>query len=288
MTNVDQHFDAPGTAEVVRDLAIEAAAVKTIDVPEMQLRGFVVNGQIVWKDLSRYSATPRRASGEVEVHDAESFVKVVGERSGEAVTPTLFANRDDRSLVAILNDDSGTAPGWRDHRVRLSLRDTPEWARWRDNEGPKPQAKFAELIDLGVPDMVRPDAATMLEIAQTFQGHKSAKFKQEGLLQNGNRQFVWEEETSGTAGKNGSIELPDTFEFAVKPWIGSEKRYPFEAHLRWDVSRTDGALTIGYVLIRPDDILDAAFEDFVAKVAEGTGLAAISGVAPAPVRGTAE
>lgn len=75
-------------------------------------------------------AGPARPKGVVLVNDADSFARAVTQRTLGGVTPVLYADESTMDLVAVLNDDHGDEPGWRDYRVVLKLRPTPEWERW--------------------------------------------------------------------------------------------------------------------------------------------------------------
>lgn len=119
------------------------------------------------------------------------------------------------------------------------------------------QEDFAEHIEDGLQDIVTPDGATMLEVAQSIQGTKSAEFKGARRLQDGNIGVEWVEETTATAGSRGDLEIPERFELALAPFEG-EDAYRVNARLRYRIRAGD--LLLGYRLDRPGDVLRDAVD----------------------------
>lgn len=220
---------------------------------------------------------PRRAVGTLDVHDAESFDLALGQRGG--LSAPIYANEETMSLVAVLNDDD-EMPGWRDHRVSLALRRTPEWADWCNGQGLGAQQRFAERIEDGEPEIVQPAAADMLTIAQTFYASVGVNFRSANRLANGETQFAYEEDVKASAGsKPGTIAIPETFRIRVRPFIGSDA-YEVTARLRYRLK--GGELSIGYTLVRPDEVERDAFRQAVAEVTNRLADATIlRGPAPA-------
>lgn len=227
-------------------------------------------------DLEKYGSAPRRSRGTVNVHDAHSFVVAVTERGAA----TAYADEEKTALVAILNDDSPDFPGWRDYRVSLALRPTPEWTAWKDGQQLGDQQRFAERIEDGLPEIVEPAGAIMLEIAQTFHASVGVEFRSANRLTDGQTQLAYIEDTKASAGKAGNVTIPETFKLVVRPFIGSD-RFEVDARLRYRVA--GGKLQIGYVLVRPDEVERNAFNDVVATAQAGLeGTTFLAGPAPSP------
>ncbi len=213
------------------------------------------------------SEGPRRPTGTTNVYDAASFLAAVERYTVDDDLPTVTRDEQANRLVAVLNDHNGRATGWRDHQVSLALRRTPEWQAWLDGQGLGSQVKFAERIEDGLPEIAVPDPATMLEIAQTFHAATSATFQSGNRLVDGRTQFAYLEDVKASAGtKPGTVEIPETFDLAVRPFIGAE-RYKVTARLRYRLKA--GELTIGYTLVRPDEIERDAFTAVATEVQEG-------------------
>jgi uncharacterized protein YfdQ (DUF2303 family) len=175
----------------------------------------------------------------------------------------------------VVNGHEAEAAGWSDHRATLRLRHTPEWKRWIERDGKiEGQTKFAEHIEDCLADIVEPEAAVMLELAQHFQAAVKVNFRSAKQLSDGQRQLVYEETVEAKAGQRGEIVIPGSFVVGVAPFEGSVG-YKLNARLRYRLS--DGQLLIGYVLDRPDKVIRAAFDDVLAEVETATGLQAFAG-----------
>jgi len=216
-------------------------------------------------DVERWQPTPTRARGTVTALTGPGFAAAVQTHMEvETYAAAIYADADACQLVAVLNDDCGGIVGWRDHRVLLDLRPTPEWSLWTKGEGLGKQARFAETIEQGEAEIVRPSATEMLDLAQTFHASIAAKFKAGNRLQDGRQQLVYEEDIQATAGSAGTATIPSEFVVALRPFHGAQ-RYEVRARLRFLVR--GGELSIGYFLHRAEDVRRLAFADVVAKVA---------------------
>lgn len=245
---------------------------------------------IIDKDPNR--ERPLRASGTVVVHDAASFMAAVIQRRLHLDEPVIYANHDDLCLVAVLNDDRGDNPGWRDYRVLLDLRPSPEWERWTGHEGLHDQATFASFVEDSVEDFIDPSQSDMLALAQTFQASTSGRFKSGSNLHSGARQLVIEEEVEAKAGHDGTVTIPRQMRLALRPFFGSvsadesgawvPSKFTVTALFKFDIR--DGKLKIGYRLVQPDEVRRAAFTAVVSMVTDGLGVSALSAPAPAAAK----
>lgn len=269
----------PNTTSVIID-AIESAATDHLKevgvglwtgrVPEDEIRVLI--------DTEQFRDAPRRAQGAVAADDPASFLLLIAELLGDPQSARVYADEVGHRIVAVLNDD-GPDPGWRDHRVSLRLRPTPEWEFWRKNGGLVDQTRFAEIIEDGLADIMDPPAAEMLELAQTFHATSSGKAKFGTRLASGQRQVMWEEEVAASAGANGAIAVPETFKIGVRPFVGSSK-WEVTARLRFRLE--SGNLKIGYLLHRPELVERDAFLEQVDRIRLGLtgsleGLTVVSG-----------
>lgn len=234
-------------------------------------------------DLQPHEHQPRRARGTAKVHDATSFVEVLRQRSlvDEATDggTILYADAEHHALVGIINDDGPDGPGWRDYRVELALRPTPEWAHWKAGQGLGEQERFALAIEAGEDEILDPPAGRMLEIAQTFHASIGSRFRQQGRLQDGQVQFLYEEDVEAKAGSNGDVVIPAEFLVEVAPFVGSTA-VQVRARLRYRVG--NGNLRIGYELVHPEKVEADAFDAVVAEVTAAAQQPPILGPAPSP------
>jgi uncharacterized protein YfdQ (DUF2303 family) len=227
---------------------------------------------------------PLGARGEVCVHNAVSFAAAVRQRELPDVPPVVYADESTLSLVAVLNDDQNATTGWRDYRVRLGLRRSPEWEAWRAVDRATTdgrllgQEAFAEFVEDHLADIIDPTAADMLELAQTFHATVSSNFRQGARLRDGRRQFAFEEDIDAKAGESGEMVIPGTVRLRVRLFVGGG---PTEttARLRWRLR--EAKLSLGFKLDGADDLERVEFgQSIVAGVEDVLSLVALAGVAP--------
>lgn len=269
--------DQPLAVEAIITAAREHASPHIIDPTKAEVAVFVVpegsRVEKVQRDES-YLDKPRRTKGSVTVEDLPSLQAYIAEHY-DAGRTTVWVHVAQHQVTAVLDDDDAQLAAWRDHRATLALVKTPEWIRWRRLDGTlMGQEQFAEHIEESELDIVSPDAATMLEIAQTFQTTTNAEFRQGTRLQSGDISFTWVKEENAKAGRKGELEIPATFTLAIAPFEGEDKT-PIDARLRFRVN--DGALRIGYKLVRPDEferetmlVIASALREDVARVYLGS------------------
>lgn len=210
---------------------------------------------------------PRRKTGVVQLADAESLSRYVDRHHQDAGT-TVWIDDQLGQVIAVLNDHAsdGTGAQWGDHRAILTLRHTPEWEHWIGQDGRLVgQQQFAEHIDQGLLEVVEPDGATLLEIAQTFHATTAAKFRSAIRLTDGNVQFQYDEEAEAAAGRAGELKIPSTFTLAIAPYVGEEPE-AIEADLRYRVR--GGELTTGYRLRRPHEVLRRSLDQLEQRLSD--------------------
>lgn len=264
------------------------------EVPAAPLLAQVPNDcRTVLVDHEALFPAPRRTAVKVDVHDADSFMQAVKQRTLPGVTPEVYADESALALVAILNDDHGSNPGWRDSRVAFALRRTPEWKRWFDNQGLMAQLDWATLIEDGQAEIREPAPARMLEIAQQFEARIDGKFRQVSRLGNGARTFEYSEEVTQSdrpADEGAPLILPEQMRLALRPFYGSTVKkdddtfepgaYGIDALIKFQVSQ--GGLKVGHKLVRPEEVDRIAFSTLVEQVEAGLDVSALRGPAPGP------
>lgn len=255
--------------QAVLDAGTELAAPHSLQPVEGRAVAWMVpaGAHVEVDDLERLQDHPNRMRGTVEPITAESFVAYVNRHANEQ--STVWWDEVAGTVEAVLNDHAGAEhfAGWADHRAVLRLRSTPEWDFWTKMDGVLvSQEQFAEHIEDGARELVEPDAATMLEVAQTFHATTQVQFRQATRLQSGTAQFVYDEEQQAKAGKAGSLSVPTEFVIALSPYIG-EAPYRVTARLRYRVR--SGGLAIGYKLDRPDRVRRDAVSQIAERMAGG-------------------
>lgn len=269
MTSTPIEGSAVSEARVVADLAREAATPQTIGTRDGSPYGVAVPPGSQWEVHTgeAFALMPWRPRGTTTTRDSASFVQAITDQENGSQHPRLFADPDGRRLVAVLNPDPD---GWGDYRVLLQLQTSREWQEWTGiDRRLVSQVDFAEFIEQHTPDIVAPDAATMLELAQSFHATRSVRFESSQRLKSGETalQYVEDVEAKG----RGQVAIPDTVALELPVFDGGSV-VDVDARLRW---RIDGqSLRLGVVLIRPDTIERSAFMRVVDDVQQLRGDAA--------------
>lgn len=222
------------------------------------------------RDDQRYAHQPRRKTGTYRVHDAQSFVEYLAKHHDPDTE--VWADAVSAKITGVLDaheQTDGTIPGARheEHLVEYAVLLTEAWKAWQTYDGKLlDQSTLAEHFEARSIDIVKPAAADMLELAQSFRATTSSSFESSKRLSDGQRQFEHRETIDAQAGKKGQLTIPETFELGLKPFEGADG---FKVTARFRYRITDGVLRIGYKLDRPEDVLRQAFLSVVDNVEEG-------------------
>lgn len=277
--------------DVAQD-AVRAQPIGNIDgLYYDAIRGTVVD--VIDRVQQWLDQAPGRKTGTYKVTDTASFVGYLAKHATQQTE--IWANVNAGTVRAVFNaHHAATGPGTstsvdtsnadgvyeipalgqaghEDHTATLQLATTDDWKEWTAKDGDlQPQLVFAEFIEDHLPNFVNPSAADMLELAQTFQAKTKVDFESSQRVKSGETQISYKEEQATTAGKNGRLSIPDTFDLALQPFENGPT-YRVQARFRYRIS--NGQLFLGYRLTRPKDVRKTAFDEVVAAVAADTGRA---------------
>lgn len=246
--------------------------------------------------LAEQLAVPTDLRARVVLEDAASFVAYV-KRFGDPDS-VVFADLQARKFEAVIDYHQRplaggaqvgdavarpAAPRWGRHRALFECATTSVWDEWTDegwDRKPKSQLEFARFVEEHVPHIAEPSGAVLFELCSTLEAKKDVAFRSSTRLSDGQHQFRYEETITGQAGSvAGLVSVPDKFTIGIEPIAGVGKRR-VDARLRYRINQ--GALSMWYELVRPDDVLEAAFQDLVAGIRTGLGdVPVLSGKAPA-------
>ena len=199
--------------------------------------------------------------------DAVSFNNVM-DQNWDAGFHTVYIDRDVNApaIIGVMNDNGsheGEAIGrlgWRDFRVQIELRQTPQWRKWRAMDGKMvSQTEFSEFIEDNLADIDTPTGAEMLEIVTYLQATRTVSFKSGVRLSNGAIEFVNKEDIDAKVGA-GKIEVPERFVLALTPYQGLPL-YSVPARFRYRL--TDGKLTMGLKLERIENLMNQVLDEVI-------------------------
>lgn len=255
----------PIETEAAAVAAITRAAATPSPLDPSKPQGLVIpaDAQLVLPDLSAWRQAPERKTGVYHPATVEAFIAYVDYQQIADAT-TVWVHPTSGLVTAVLDDNGGEA-GYGQHRAVLQLHPTPEWVYWEAQDKQMvSQELFAEHIEGGLEEIVTPDAAEMLEIAQSFHAASSAAFRSSTRLATGEQRLQYDEEVKATAGATGELTVPTTILLAVAPFVG-EERYKITARLRFRLN--GGRLTLGYILDRPESVKRDALEGIASRIA---------------------
>jgi uncharacterized protein YfdQ (DUF2303 family) len=255
-----------GSAAVI-EVAQQAVEPKILDRDETY--AFLnADGAVVPASLERFRDRPDRRRGIYAPATVESFIDYV--KKNEIAGTSVWVHPTEGRIRAVIDDhESQYAPGWGQHRAHLDLVPTPEWEFWMARNGELlAQDAFASHIEEGVRQIVNPNAADMLEIAQSFHAATDAKFRSRIVLASGEVRMAYDETIDAQAGKEGHIAIPQEFELAIAPFIGEE---PYKVMARFRYRVRGGTLQLGYSLIEPDLVVRDSLQRIHTRLSEEFG-----------------
>jgi uncharacterized protein YfdQ (DUF2303 family) len=265
-------------AQSIIDAARMGADPRTLALGEYHIVP-TANGDVRTFDLTgdQYRDQPRRKTGTVVVRDVPSFLAYYSKHASPVAE--VFANRDRNTVTGILDAHTGYGgtPEWQMHRVVLELRYSEAFKAWTQASGQlMPQSAFAELIEDHRTDIREPDAAAVLEMAQTFHATTKVAFKSSTMLKSGQRQLSYVESIDASSGQRGEMAVPDHLQLAVPVYEGATVADPIVARLRFRID--DGRLKLGIILDRLSDVVQAAFEGVIAEIDAGISEPVLRGI----------
>lgn len=239
----------------------------------------IIDDKIVYLAHEEPAPLPDFIKQRVAFRDVKALIAYVN-RFKDSGTQ-IFADERAGTVTAILDyhleAEAGSEPNNCAHVAVFTAEPSPEWKEWKGLDGrPQQQEKFAEFIENQAPFIVRPDAATMLEIASSFQAASSASFSKAIRLDNGQVQLQYVENINGQAGPKGALAVPKDFDVMLRPYVGCS---PTVVQARFRYRIEGGRLSLWYDLFRADDILRETFDVILARVNDEVGIAPYIGAA---------
>lgn len=257
--------EAPHIIQVAR----EAERLKQTRIEEIDGRKVLItfDGQV--KSLEQYATVPLRKRGKAVFYHVASFIQYVKRHFNKDQTH-IYGKADElsASMTAIIDGHTEGSDhkqaAWCEHSAVLNFEVTPEWSRWvKRNRSLFTQEEFAEFIEENMADIISPDGADLLEMAQLLHAKKTVTFKSGKNLRDGSVQLEYveaiEQQGGGVNRRDDSMKLPDAFTLNLTPFVGAES-VTINGRLRFRISQ-DGRLNFQYVLERPHLIIKKAFED---------------------------
>lgn len=213
---------------------------------------------------STVAASPRRRKSKSTFIDVDSFVEFVDRHATDA---TVIFTKEDGGALAVFNDGAPQQPGWRDDAAAFTPKHTPEWKAVTGIDGNYlEQTVFAEWLEDNLRIVTAPDAADLIELAQSFKASKSSFFRSDRRLANGQVQLEYVENVTASGGKADSIKIPEKVTLSLAVFKGEEPQ-PLELRFRYRLK--EGVVTFGLRSINKDIFHDDAVLALHDRIATG-------------------
>jgi uncharacterized protein YfdQ (DUF2303 family) len=261
---------------------LAAAPTEVQNAAGISVPYIIVGGKVTpLPDLkfNEHAKNPERIKANVTVLDPESFINYYALFSD--LHSRVFADEAHRSVLAILDyHEEGTAaseesPRWGSHRITLALRHSEEWQTWiNGNNKQMTQQQFAEFLEQNSVDITDPAGGTLREIAEDLETTVDVDFASAQRQAGGRVAFKYTETTKTTVSGGQVITVPDNFSLGIPVFVGGP-RVGMGAFLRYRIK--EQKLVFFYTLMRPEEVVRAAFAGARQAIADGIGSTIING-----------
>ena len=225
------------------------------------------SGKLALQNMDAFMPVPVRAPHEARLDTLQSFLEYFNRYANSESTVYFKANGGEIKCTAVIDHHGKDHDDWGSHKLSYSFPTTPEWQDWKSgNKQPKSQEAFAQFVEDHLDDIITPDGATMLEIAKSLQAKNNVAFSRAIRLDNGEVQFKYVEEINGTAGANGTLEIPADIELGLRLFLDGQV-YRMRARFRYRIQ--EGKLQMWYDLVQPHRVIEDAANSAFATVCDG-------------------
>lgn len=230
-----------------------------------------LDGSVI--SLEQYLPRPTRIREKATLTSVGSFIDYVNlHKNGASV---IIADQDSNRFGVVIDYHDESGANNKDHRGGLVLEQTTGLKNWvQQHKKPMNQEQFGIFLEENAGDIVDPAAATMIQVATSLRAIKSVDFESKVALDNGAFTFAYKEEIKGSY-QDGKAEVPSSFFLGLVPYRGMADAYKIEAKLRYRISQT--GLSLWYAIPDLERLLEKAFEEVKASIAEATGLKVFDG-----------
>jgi uncharacterized protein YfdQ (DUF2303 family) len=233
-------------------------------------------------DTDEYAEKPRYLSAARQLRDVDSLVAYLSKHGIEGSTE-LYADDRAASILAVIDSHdwagSDVPQNWQRHTALLQLTKTPAWIAWTGNDKEfMSQDEFADFIEDRASDVERPSAAELISVARHIEATNKVDFK--SAVRDSDGQITFRYEESNEAKAKGDLTIPETILLNLRPYAGGPV-YRVQARFRYRIRSEK--LSLGYVLDRPDEVLERAFADVVAELRDGRDEQTLSGAPFDPI-----
>lgn len=215
-------------------------------------------------------AEPEGFVGQVVLGDVASFVAYMTRHATQERSSVYLRLAFGQAvpLIAVgVIDDHGATPGARVWRAELAIGlDAQAAAVLKACTGAMTPLALAEVIEDNEDFIVEPPAARLLEIATTLKAAQGARLKEAHNLANGDVAIEYVTETTATAGRDGTLKIPEAVTLRLALFEGQEPR---ELVLRFRYRVQEGRLVFQLSCPGCAHVVKRAAEELAAELRAG-------------------
>lgn len=261
-----REFDETTLSGIPGDISAAIEAGKQIGAMQVSevndIPAVMVPQGMELKLLEEHMDAPKRLEQTVSLDTVDSFIEYFNAFCDDR--SVIFCDIDAGKFSGVLDYHGNKDPSWCEHEVKHICKTTKEWQSWKENNGKQmDQIQFAFFLEQNLDEIVKPEAAEMLEIALTLKAKTKTHFESGNRLTDGQVQFRYHEEIEGGAGASGEIKIPETFSLGLRVLEGGDA-YAMDARFRYRIR--EGKVTMWYDLVRPHKVYQSAVEDVFKKI----------------------
>lgn len=255
------------------DVAQEACEPTEILDADGQVIALFTTPTIVTRDGSlidveafthRLRPAPRRTQGTVTTRTPAAFAGYLT-RHAQPCTE-VWADDQVQTLIAVLNADTPTTPGWRDHRAILEPTPSTAWIAWASIDGvPMDPEEFAGFLHERAGDVGGTARETLADFARLAHGLKpQPEENRDGSRADSDQAVAQKPANDECSTSTSEPGIPSRFDVLLTPFVGGDTHL-IHAHLAHH--RTAGRPRLTVLLQSPVEVLADAFDDIVAAAA---------------------
>lgn len=206
--------------------------------------------------VSEHRDRPRRIRSDVTVRTPKSlaaYMNLYADANHMAFVKTS-APYSTRVILDYHEADDVNVPRWGSHTIKMEPQFSPAYAAWREHHRKAcDQRDTMEFLEDRLVDVVRPEAADVMDMVMNFDGLTKVTFSQSQRLTDGRVQILYKEEEADS----GKVTFYEKLELRVPVFEGAE---PEPVTVRVRHRARDGKLAFTFVIANIEELERAAFE----------------------------
>lgn len=262
-------------------LAVEAALAKKVEIfkvdEDHQFAAVpATGGGFRLQNLKEFLPPPDRVKQQVELLSVAALLAYITRYMTDDTV--IFANETQAKYETVFDYhtasvSNGAGEPERRDGENIAVYACPKsdpWTIWTTASGKMmTQVEFATFIETNLREVVEPNPTDFLQLCLQLSVHKAAEFESELDLGNGQVRFRYQEDIRGSAGNKraGDIDIPKNLGLQMPVFVDGAV---FGVPARFKYRMDGGKLAMGYELIRPREIFEAAVKRVTTEILSGT------------------